>query len=194
MAANEQQNPHPPGTLPRNAAPSRGKQPPWYCDRPRCLVGITVLAIFLAELLLLGVLYLLPPLPLLAESLLNALLLSVIVFPVLFFLLFRPMRLHIDQRKEAEAAQEKLILELQKALTEVKTLSGLLPICANCKKIRDDQGYWNQIESFLAAHANLLFSHSICPECIRALYPEIADDTWPSPPPSTEPPAGKAGE
>jgi len=55
----------------------------------------------------------------------------------------------------------------------VKTLSGLLPICAKCKKIRDDNGYWNQIEAFISAHSDADFTHGICPDCSSALYPEM---------------------
>ncbi len=64
--------------------------------------------------------------------------------------------------------------ELQNALTEVKLLSGLLPICASCKKIRDDKGYWNQIESYIQQHSEAEFSHSICPDCIKTLYPKFS--------------------
>ncbi len=66
--------------------------------------------------------------------------------------------------------------ELQGALDEVKTLRGILPICANCKKIRDDKGYWNQIEAYISDHSEAEFSHGICPECERALYPEFCED------------------
>jgi hypothetical protein len=69
--------------------------------------------------------------------------------------------------------------ELQQALKQVKTLSGMLPICANCKKIRDDQGYWTQIESYISSHSDVDFSHSICPECAKKLYPEYYDDMFP---------------
>jgi hypothetical protein len=65
------------------------------------------------------------------------------------------------------------VKRLQDALDNVKTLSGLLPICSSCKKIRDDKGYWNQIESYVREHSDADFSHSICPECARKLYPEI---------------------
>ena len=64
---------------------------------------------------------------------------------------------------------------LEKALAEVKTLSGFLPICASCKKIRDDQGYWQQIESYIGAHSQAEFTHGICPECAKRLYPEFMD-------------------
>jgi hypothetical protein len=63
--------------------------------------------------------------------------------------------------------------ELQKALSELKTLSGLLPICASCKKIRDDNGYWNQIEAYIRDRSEAEFSHSICPDCAEKLYSEL---------------------
>jgi PAS domain S-box-containing protein len=81
----------------------------------------------------------------------------------------------IAQRKKAESAREKLILELQNALFKIRMLSGLLPICASCKKIRDDSGYWQQIEVYIKDHSEADFSHSICPECTERLYPELKD-------------------
>ena len=86
--------------------------------------------------------------------------------------LFKSSRIDI-QRKEVEKEREKLIGELQDALAQVKTLRGLLPICANCKKIRDEKGYWNQIESYISQHSEADFSHGICPDCLKKLYPEI---------------------
>jgi len=82
----------------------------------------------------------------------------------------------ITERKLAEQKREKLIGELREALSKVKTLSGLLPICASCKRIRDDQGYWNQIEAYIRDRSDAEFSHGICPECYRRLYPEFCDD------------------
>jgi PAS domain S-box-containing protein len=79
----------------------------------------------------------------------------------------------ITERKRAEEDRERLISELQKALSDVRQLSGLLPICASCKKIRDDNGYWNQIESYIKEHSGAEFSHSLCPDCIKVLYPEF---------------------
>lgn len=75
-----------------------------------------------------------------------------------------------------QAALAKRVSELQTALAQVKTLRGLLPICAGCKKIRDDRGYWRQIESYLSAHADVDFSHGLCPECMKKLYPEFVRD------------------
>ena len=80
----------------------------------------------------------------------------------------------ISERKKAEEEKERLIYELRDALAKIKKLSGLLPICASCKKIRDDSGYWEQIESYIKDHSEAEFSHSICPECVKKLYPELA--------------------
>ena len=82
----------------------------------------------------------------------------------------------ITDRKKFEQEREKLIHELQVALAEVKTLSGLLPICASCKKIRNDKGYWTQIEGYIREHTNADFSHSLCPDCAKKLYPEEFQD------------------
>jgi uncharacterized PurR-regulated membrane protein YhhQ (DUF165 family) len=79
----------------------------------------------------------------------------------------------IERRKQAEREREKLIGDLQEALSEVKTLRGFLPICAHCKKIRDDEGYWQQIEMYIQQRSEAKFSHGICPECARSLYPEL---------------------
>jgi len=79
----------------------------------------------------------------------------------------------ITERKLAEIEKEKLIGELRDALSKVKLLSGFLPICANCKKIRDDKGYWQQIEAYIRDHSEAEFSHSICPVCAKKLYPEF---------------------
>jgi len=81
--------------------------------------------------------------------------------------------IEITDRKEAEREKEKLIKKLQNALSEIKTLQGILPICAECKKIRDDQGYWYQIEKYIHDHSDAEFSHSICPDCAKKLYPNI---------------------
>ena len=81
----------------------------------------------------------------------------------------------ISERKQATAEREKLIVDLQKALDDVKTLQGLLPICAGCKKIRDDKGYWNTIESYLCEHTDAEFTHGLCPDCVTRLYPGYAN-------------------
>jgi PAS domain S-box-containing protein len=80
---------------------------------------------------------------------------------------------NITERKHAETEREKLIKELQKALDDVKVLSGLLPICSFCKKVRNDDGYWNQIEKYFSDYSELKFSHSVCQECAEEHYPGI---------------------
>jgi YesN/AraC family two-component response regulator len=70
-----------------------------------------------------------------------------------------------------DAEQKRLIKELQQALASIKTLSGLIPICASCKKIRDDQGYWKQLEAYISEHSGAEFSHGICPDCAIKIYP-----------------------
>jgi PAS domain S-box-containing protein len=84
----------------------------------------------------------------------------------------------ITWRKQAEEEKEKLITELQTTLAEVKTLRGIIPICSNCKKIRDDEGYWQQVEKYIQDRSEAAFSHGICKECAKMLYPdlEIYDD------------------
>jgi len=84
----------------------------------------------------------------------------------------------ISERKAAEAERERLIHELQDAMGRVNSLSGLLPICASCKKIRDEQGHWHHLELYIRNHSKAEFSHGICPDCQRRLYAEdLADDS-----------------
>ncbi len=97
-----------------------------------------------------------------------------------FKLIFLDLAKANDDLKEENAARlkilkenEKLIDDLQQALEEIKTLQGMLPICSYCKNIRDDQGYWNSIESYFSKHSELVFSHGLCPDCAQKHYPEF---------------------
>ncbi len=78
----------------------------------------------------------------------------------------------INERKRVEEERERLIVELQEALAQIKTLKGILPICAHCKKIRNDEDYWQQIEVYVRDHSEAKFSHSICPDCMKKFYPD----------------------
>jgi PAS domain S-box-containing protein len=78
---------------------------------------------------------------------------------------------HTERRQLLEE-RDKLIERLQKAMAEIRQLSGLIPICASCKKIRDDDGFWHQVEEYISRHSLAEFSHGICPECVRTLYPD----------------------
>jgi GAF domain-containing protein len=85
--------------------------------------------------------------------------------------LYNYARRELVERRRSEARREELIAELQDALKRIKTLSGLLPICSSCKKIRDDRGSWQRIEAYVEQHSEAEFSHGLCPECARDLYP-----------------------
>ena len=76
----------------------------------------------------------------------------------------------ISERRRAAEERERMIDELKEALANVKTLRGLIPICASCKKIRDDKGYWSQVEVYVRERSEAEFSHGICPDCMRRLY------------------------
>jgi hypothetical protein len=79
----------------------------------------------------------------------------------------------ITERQKLEEENDHLISDLQESLKKVKLLSGLLPICASCKSIKDDNGHWSKVETYIANHSEATCSHGICPECAERLYPEI---------------------
>ena len=83
-------------------------------------------------------------------------------------------RVEVGRRMlELQAAMADKVQELQNALNDVRTLRGIIPICASCKNIRDDRGYWNKVEAYIRDHSEAEFSHGICPECMKKLYPEF---------------------
>lgn len=84
--------------------------------------------------------------------------------------------LYYGMLKVEKMAQDELIINLQKALSEVKTLSGMLPICAWCKKIRNDEGYWQKIEAYFKSHSDLDFTHGICNDCAKKEYPDLSSN------------------
>ena len=80
-------------------------------------------------------------------------------------------------KHQMEQERAQLLRQLQDALANIKTLRGLLPICAACKNIRDDQGYWDQLESYISRHSEAQFTHGICPDCVKKLYPELFNES-----------------
>ena len=80
-------------------------------------------------------------------------------------------------KHQMERERAQLLRQLQDALANIKTLRGLLPICAACKNIRDDQGYWDQLESYISRHSEAQFTHGICPDCVKKLYPELLHES-----------------
>ena len=81
--------------------------------------------------------------------------------------------LDVTHKKEAEDERDRLLSELQRALAEVKTLKGIIPICSYCKKVRDDEGFWNQVEAYISRHSQAEWSHGICPDCARIHFPDF---------------------
>lgn len=107
---------------------------------------------------------------------------EIIALIIAFLMLFGVLRIRSyfwtiksveSERKKTEEEREKLVNELKDALAEVKQLSGMLPICAGCKKIRDDKGYWNQIEVYIRDHSEAEFTHGLCPDCEKKAYEEL---------------------
>lgn len=92
----------------------------------------------------------------------------------------RDLQEELARRTEAEAQLARTIDQLRQALAEVKQLSGLLPICAGCKKIRDDGGAWQPLEGYITTHSEAQFSHGLCPDCVRRLYPEFVPPGGPA--------------
>ena len=88
------------------------------------------------------------------------------------------LRARVDVGRRMVELQEKLsarVKELGEALEHIKTLQGFLPVCSHCKKVRDDKGYWSQVESYIMRHSKVLFTHTICPTCMTKHYPEVQD-------------------
>jgi len=108
----------------------------------------------------------------LLSDILNAFSISMLPWSIAFMILNALIGFSYGKIKQADKEKSEIIKELQSALEKVQMLSGMLPICASCKQIRDDRGYWNKIEVYIEKHSEAEFSHGICPECARKLYPE----------------------
>jgi hypothetical protein len=144
-----------------------------FFHRPSYLLLTTLITIFVSESIIMMFLKCLPPMTTLQETLLDALLLSVMVFPSLYYFVFKLLHQYIEQQQRAKEEKDTLIAELNSALNEVKTLRGIIPICASCKKIRDDNGFWQQVEVYVSAHSDVMFSHGCCPECAEIIIKSL---------------------
>jgi methyl-accepting chemotaxis protein len=85
----------------------------------------------------------------------------------------------LERLEQTAKEREAVVKELQEALGEIGTLRDMIPICASCKKVRDDEGYWHKVEDYLQHHAKVRFSHGLCEECTKTLYPDVADELFP---------------
>jgi hypothetical protein len=149
-----------------------------FSDRPGFLLLIIITTIFVSEFLVMVCLEYLTSPNIYTVAFIDAVLLSIIVSPILYMLAFRPLTNHIALHQKAEKEKNALIAELNEALAEVKTLQGIIPICSSCKKIRDDEGFWHQLEAYVSAHYDAEFSHGICNQCMKKLYPEEYEDVF----------------
>ena len=154
--------------------PSYYKRSIGHSNPLRLLITI-IGSTFLAEALVMLLLIILPSLSPSIEVLFDAILLTALIFPALYLFSFRPLLSSITELKRLENKNKRLIQELQAEIKKVKVLGGLLPICAGCKKIRDDEGYWHQVEVYIRDHSEAEFSHGLCPECEKTLYPEYSE-------------------
>jgi Zn-finger protein len=129
--------------------------------RPSFLFVVTLVGISGAEVAIMLQLGRLAPMPAPWEALLDGFLLLIVIFPLLYVLVFCPMY--------------RLIDEYRRALAEIRTLQGVIPICSECKKIRTGATSWEQLDGYISSRSEASFSRGVCDDCIRRLYPEKAD-------------------
>jgi hypothetical protein len=119
---------------------------------------------------------------LLLAGVIDALFVPLIVAPIIIYFVMKRTELlkineclqkEIDERTRSQGERDKLIHELKDAFAKIKTLSGMLPICASCRKIRDDKGHWSSLEIYISTHTDTVFSHGICPDCEKKAYAEL---------------------
>lgn len=141
--------------------------------KPGYLLATIILSIFFSEAIVMLILSYRPSSSLFKIALLDATVLSITVFPMLFFLMLKPMRNYLNQRIIIEKEKEELIEQLKNTIAEIKVLKGIIPICASCKNVRTDQGFWQQVEVYVRDHSEAKFSHGICPDCKEKIYPNL---------------------
>jgi|GEM_PF-3297652 hypothetical protein len=138
--------------------------------RPVYLFLIVIFSIFVVDGIVVFILHPFADISVHIEVLLSGLLIISILLPVLYLFFLKPLKVHIEERRKIEDEQKKVISELGEALEKVKLLSGLLPICASCKRIRDNKGEWTNLEKYISERTEAEFTHSICPDCEERLY------------------------
>jgi len=143
-------------------------------SNPFRLLLVVAASVFLAEALIMLFLSNFYSIVRLKEAIVDALLLIILIIPVLYIFFYKPFIHDIEEREIAEIEKDAAIAKLEKAIDEIKVLKGFIPICANCKKIRDDAGYWQHVETYIRDRSDIEFSHAICPDCSKKLYPEFS--------------------
>lgn len=145
---------------------------PSYAHPLRLLLLVAV-SMFVTEVMITFLFSRFPLMTPTQEGILDSSLLLVLIVPLLYVFFYKPFLLDIRERKKAEMEKEATIVELKKAIDEIKILKGLIPICAKCKKVRDDAGYWQHIETYIRERSDAQFTHGICPNCAKELYPGL---------------------
>jgi hypothetical protein len=145
---------------------------PSYAHPFRILLLLAA-SMFITEVLITFLFSLFPLMTPVQEGILDSSLLLMFIVPLLYVFFYRPFLLDIKERKKVEKEKEATIVELKKAMDEIKILKGLIPICAKCKKARDDAGYWQHIETYISERSEAEFTHSLCPGCAKELYPGL---------------------
>jgi hypothetical protein len=154
--------------------PGVGKKPKTSYSNPFRLLLIVAASVFLAEAMIMFFFSSFYFMTGFKEAVLDALLLLLLIIPVLYVFFYKPFLFDIEEREKAEMEKDAAIAKLEKAIAEIKVLKGFIPICANCKKIRDDAGYWQHVETYIRDRSEIEFSHAICPDCSKKLYPEFS--------------------
>ncbi len=151
---------------------SRGEilKAPKLFFHPGYLFLIVIFSIFVVDGIVVFILHPFADLSVHIEVLFSGLLIILILLPVLYLFFLKPLKIHIEERRKIEDEQKKVISELGEALEKVKLLSGLLPICASCKRILDNKGNWTNLEKYISERTEAEFTHSICPDCEERLY------------------------
>ena len=148
------------------------KSKPTYANPFRILLLVAV-SMFVTEVMITFLFSLFPLMTPAQEGFLDSSLLFICIVPLIYVFFYRPFLLDIEARKKVELEKEATIVELKKAMDEIKILKGMIPICAKCKKVRDDAGYWQHIEVYIRERSEAEFSHGICPDCAKELYPGL---------------------
>jgi len=144
--------------------------------RPLLFLFLSIISAFIAVYIIVFLLSLfLPFVNRHIDALFITLIISLILFPILYIIQYRPLFSIMNRLNHVEKKNKELIDELMSEIAKVRILQGLIPICSHCKKVRDDKGFWHQVEVYIRDHSEAEFSHGLCPDCAHELYPELQD-------------------
>jgi len=153
----------------RDPLENKHTQQQHYSDliNPTFLMILIPSIIFMSEVIVMILLTLFSPMSIVNEALLDASMLILFLFPLLYYLTIKPVRLYMDRNQRYEKEQKELIGKLQDAHNEVKALQRMLPICGKCKEIRNDREYLNQVENYIQEHPKIELTGALCSKCYK---------------------------